>query len=156
MVSQQEFDLTTDDWYHMSMSTIDLFVYGTLRPSNSFNDHWGIASEATETIFDCTAEGAMWNLSGKSPVYPVVNFDVPGEIVGDLLVGIPEFSDALAATHRMEIGAGYEPRLVRVKTPSGVLIPAVAYHYTRLCLGERIADGNWPAYCAKHRVDSWI
>lgn len=132
----------------------DVFVYGTLRPGQYNDGRSGLSSQATEVINNVRTDGRMWNVAPGNPIYPVVNFDLAGDIIGDLLIGIPDDSQILKNVHLMEVGAGYELRTVRVYISGDDNMEgwheAIAYHYDSnqrgLRLGQRIENGDWLAF----------
>ena len=144
-----------------SSNTVDIFVYGTLRPGQYNDTRTGLAALATGGILkNCTTKGAMYNRMGESPVYPVVDTDMDGVIIGDLLMGIDPMSREVEMTHNMEIGAGYEPRTVTIVKPDGLLTEALIYNYTigqpfRSPHGVAIPSGDWIAFVNEDaRIDN--
>jgi gamma-glutamylcyclotransferase (GGCT)/AIG2-like uncharacterized protein YtfP len=120
---------------------VNLFVYGTLRPGE-YNYVDSLVDGAERLIQNAQANGRMFNVRGATPIFPVVNFDLSGVIVGDVLVGIDPTADIFIAVDDMEIGAGYEPRTIKVLA-DGEMMEAVAYHYPHSKHGIEIPDGDW-------------
>ncbi len=124
---------------------MNIFVYGTLRPGE-YNDR-GFCGLAKE-IKRGTTTGKMFNRRGRTPVFPVVDFDGEGTIIGDLLIDMPERHQEVRAVHRMEIGAGYELREIKVDC-DGETYSAIAYHWDfsadryNSTVGIQIEDGDW-------------
>lgn len=112
-----------------------LFVYGTLKQSYS-ND---VFSEAT-VFTDALASGAMYH-AHSFPSYPVVNFDKPGVVWGEIVV-LAANDPALPGIDRMEQGAGYVRREVVVEC-GGDRYSCATYHYPHSRHGDPIPDGYW-------------
>lgn len=116
-----------------------LFAYGTLR-----DQAHPFTSEAERVADGCWARGQMYHVLGGStqqPIYPVVDFDEPGTVVGTLLI---VDGAALSWIHAMELGAGYEAREVEVTVPgSSQTALAVAYHYPDSRRGAMVPHGDW-------------
>ena len=126
--------------------TINLLVYGTLRPGQ-FNDIrvGGISTLASQIVPGVVVSGKMFNCRPGWPGYPVVDFALEGRVVGDLLMDIPVESDQFQGVNWMERGAGY--RLVEIgtiETFSGP-VPVHAYQYDTEFrhVGQPIPDGDW-------------
>lgn len=124
-------------------SLIKVFVFGTLRPSEY--NHTVIEPAVRKIEFDVTTQGRMYYVYDA---YPCVRFSEEGIVTGDLL-WVDSDSYCYGLTHDMEIGAGYTPRRIKVKTSYGIE-EAIAYDWPkeRRC-GERIATGNWKTREAK-------
>jgi gamma-glutamylcyclotransferase (GGCT)/AIG2-like uncharacterized protein YtfP len=124
--------------------TINIFVYGTLRVDQG-NDRWSGLSKLADPCHPnvCTS-GRMYNVHGDAPVYPVVNFDEPGEVWGDLYMNLPVHDPMVVDVHNMERGAGYEMRRVSLKVGEDY-VDAYVYHMdtNRRRPGAHITDGNW-------------
>lgn len=93
----------------------------------------------------CTARGQMYHVHGGSspdyPIYPVVDFDEDGTVVGSLLL---VDRAEMRAAHQMEVGAGYEPRWVEVMVPGWhESTLALAYHWPHSHRGPEVPSGDW-------------
>lgn len=121
-----------------------VFVYGSLRVGS-----WNYKSDGVDSIIpDCHIDGALyWAWVGS---YPVAKLDEPGEMVGDLLSYDP-FSRTYESVCRMEEGAGYQLRPVKVRTPSGDVLDAYAWHYVSTPRGPKIESGDWRSAYEAHQ-----
>ena len=139
----------------METETIDLLVYGTLRPGEPNDYRLGISGAATGVVTDVVVSGQMRNVRGDTPVFPVVDFTMGGRVVGDVLLGVPLESWEFRSVYGMEIGAGY--KLVTLNTPVHIpgscrtLNNVAAFHYPfenrESRIGIPIPDGDWLAFC---------
>lgn len=121
----------------------NLFVYGTLR-RGEYNDR-GLFARCDNFVSDVRYGGAMRNVSGDAPVYPVVDFDGEGTVLGDVLYGLDMDDGPVKSVLAMESGAGYELRLL---TPADA-VPVYGFHYPRFeRAGCPIPDGDWVAWSA--------
>lgn len=129
-----------------------LFVYGTLRPTRGAYNAGMLAGYVEQTINNCEAHGVIHYVD-RSGGYPIAMFDEnePSLVIGDLLYVEDLAAPAVQRVHRMEIGAGYEPRTIEVVTPEGETIEALAYHYLYEPRGPRIACGDW----LKAEMETW-
>lgn len=123
---------------------VDLFVYGTLRPTEY--NYRVIADAVVETIDNVRVDGTLYHLAHATdahPVYPVADLVNPGPgIVGTLLT-VDANSRSFLQTHRMETGAGYEAVEVMTVDSDGVSRVAIGYHYLRDYVGPQIMSGDW-------------
>lgn len=129
---------------------MNIFVYGTLRPGE-YNDH-GFSGLARE-VKRGTTTGKMFNRRGSTPMFPVVDFNAEGTIVGDLLIDMPERHERVRQVHRMEIGAGYDLHDIEVDC-DGEKYVAIAYHFNveDERVGIPIQNGDWLDFVV---ADNW-
>jgi gamma-glutamylcyclotransferase (GGCT)/AIG2-like uncharacterized protein YtfP len=132
---------------------INLFVYGTLR-RGQYNDR-GLTDLALDIVRNVVVDGAMFNVQGQLPIYPVVDFDQPGTVHGDILVGLPLGDDIVEGVMLMERGAGYEAREVQTHVLTDG--PVIGFHQdsTRGGLGVRITDGDWLRFDMTAQPSPW-
>lgn len=128
---------------------IALFVYGTLRVGEG-NYRWVERHLEYPPLEGCLADGSMHHVWGEWAGFPVVKFDEPGTVWGDLLF-MDSSSEVFAEIAWMEEGAGYVLRQVPVLTPDNELVAALGWHYPRPA-GRRIASGDWLQESAKKLV----
>lgn len=135
-----------------------LFVYGTLRPGGG-NYPMIKAVIAMKPFEDVTANGRMYHVGGSDPdfpIYPVVDFDEEGTVVGTLLL-VERESFQAQQVRRMEEGAGYEEVTVQVRIPNHHRTTlAVSYHYPHeRGVGAVIEHGDWAKACAEAPEGEW-
>ncbi len=137
------------DQFMPASETIDLLVYGTLRVGGH-NDR-GLTSSARQVVRNVTVRGSMNNVHGARPIYPVVDFDAAGQVVGDLLLDVDKNSWAFRDAYSMELGAGYVLRNLDVAMgPDGALYFGVyGFHYTYGQVGVPVPNGDWIAFCGE-------
>jgi gamma-glutamylcyclotransferase (GGCT)/AIG2-like uncharacterized protein YtfP len=127
-------------------SKINLMVYGTLR-SGQYNDR-GLTTMVEDSAI-IEVSGAMFNLHGDHPVYPVVDFRMEGTVVGEVLVDMPTGSPRFKSICAMEYGAGYVLANIgmhdipitfpRAEDIYAFHYPIGEYEY----VGVPIPDGDW-------------
>lgn len=124
------------------MRTVQVFVFGTLRVNSS---RWAEDAEVAEPVENCTVKGLMYNYGP----YPYVDFDGDDTVVGDLLTFDADHPSYLGMC-RVEIGAGYHERELRVTTPDGRQVDCYGWDVTpstreRLVRHEvpTVKGGDW-------------
>lgn len=113
-----------------------LFVYGTLRPGGTL--HAAIEQGVKGTMEGATATGDIYYVTNRGG-YPVANFDGDGTIHGTMLL-VDEY--ALDAARRIELGAGYTERIVKV-TVGDETWDAITYHHHCNYHGDPVPHGDW-------------
>lgn len=126
---------------------VPVFVYGTLRYGEG-NYSW--CQDAVRYVLrNCATEGRIYWVYGTQG-YPVAKLDEDGKIKGDILwfeKDHPDYRDVV----RMELGAGYEIRNVRVECEGGEHRDCLAFHYIGKPNGRLISSGDWVAASSGRR-----
>lgn len=121
------------------MSTLNVFVYGTLRPG-----YRNRKMPVDAIIHNCTTEGALFSTQYG---YPGADFNESGVIHGDVLVFDlcdPRQVEVWAYILDMELGASYAVHHVEVAVDEEDTINAVAFQYLDVRRRtERIESGDF-------------
>lgn len=119
----------------MTMTTLPVFTYGTLRPGGALHGSMPGRHIGTGTIHDADL------YIHATASFPVCDTDYgTGSVRGDVFHAP---LDRLGWVAEMEFGAGYDPRWRTVRMDDGTAVTAIVFHWPWVSVGAHVPSGDW-------------